>query len=90
MSLLICVLKQLFAMFVVQPWTVACALSQPHWPFLGLSSVSDRINVVCIEDSGRISYGCQDVIPDEISLRTSAPVSVSLGISPLNCGFCHD
>jgi hypothetical protein len=47
-----------------------------------------RANVICIESSGRVSYGCNDVIPDEVSAGLARPVE--LGLSSQDCGFCHD
>lgn len=47
-----------------------------------------RANVICIESSGRISFGCNDVVPDEIAARFTGPTH--LGLSSDDCGFCHD
>ena len=47
-----------------------------------------RPNIVCVESSGRISYSCNDLIPDEVSVRLALPIS--LGVSSQDCGFCHD
>ena len=47
-----------------------------------------RANVICIESSGRISFGCNDVVPDEIAARSTRPTH--LGLSSDDCGFCHD
>ena len=47
-----------------------------------------RANVICIESSGRISFGCNDVVPDEIAARFAGPAH--LGLSSDDCGFCHD
>lgn len=45
-------------------------------------------NIICVESSGRVSYGCNDVVPDEVSARLATPVE--LGLSSQDCGFCHD
>lgn len=50
-------------------------------------ATSARGNVICVESSGRISYGCDDIVPDE--LRVSG-VPLSFGFSSQDCGFCHD
>jgi hypothetical protein len=47
-----------------------------------------RPNIICVEPSGRTSYGCNDLIPDELSARLALPVT--LGLSSQDCGFCHD
>ena len=46
-------------------------------------------NIICVEASGRISYGCNDVVPDEMLVRLAA-VPLQLGLSSQDCGFCHD
>jgi hypothetical protein len=53
-----------------------------------LATAFGRANIICVESSGRVSYGCEDVIPDELVVRASAPLQ--LGISTQECGFCHD
>lgn len=54
-----------------------------------VSSAFGRANIICVESSSRISFGCDDVVPDEISV--SPPVSViQLGLSSVDCGMCHD
>jgi len=45
-------------------------------------------NVICVESSGRISYGCNDVVPDD--MRVSLAVPVQFGFSSQDCGSCHD
>jgi hypothetical protein len=47
-----------------------------------------RANLICIESSGRISFGCNDVVPDEIAAQFTGPTQ--LGLSSDDCGFCHD
>lgn len=47
-----------------------------------------RSNIICIESSGRISYGCNDVVPDE--MRANPAIPVPRGFSSEDCGFCHD
>lgn len=47
-----------------------------------------RTNIICVESSGRISYGCNDVVPDEVSAGLTTPAE--LGLSSQDCGFCHD
>ena len=47
-----------------------------------------RSNIICVESSGRISYGCDDVVPDE--MRTKPAIPVQFGFSSEDCGFCHD
>ena len=53
-----------------------------------VSTAFGRANVICIESSGRVSYGCDDVIPDEVSAGLARPVE--LGLSSQDCGFCRD
>ena len=52
------------------------------------TAFGSRANVICIESSGRISFGCNDVVPDEIAARFAGPTH--LGFSSDDCGFCHD
>ena len=52
------------------------------------TALGGRANVICIESSGRISFGCNDVLPDEIAARFAGPTH--LGLSSEDCGFCHD
>jgi hypothetical protein len=47
-----------------------------------------RPNVICIESSGRISYSCNDLVPDELNVHHTLPAS--LGVGSEDCGFCHD
>jgi len=53
-----------------------------------LPSVLGRPNIICVESSGRVSYGCNDLIPDELAARLGGPASA--GLSSQDCGFCHD
>ena len=52
-----------------------------------LPTAFGRPNIVCIEASGRVSFGCNDVIPDEVAVRFAAP---TFGFGSQACGFCHD
>ena len=45
-------------------------------------------NIICVESSGRVSYGCNDVVPDEASAGLAT--RVEWGLSSQDCGFCHD
>lgn len=47
-----------------------------------------RPNIICAESSGRVSYGCNDLVPDEVNLHLASPVS--FGVGSQDCGFCHD
>ena len=47
-----------------------------------------RSNIICVEASGRISYGCNDVVPDE--MRANPTIPVQFGFSSEDCGFCRD
>lgn len=47
-----------------------------------------RPNIICVESSGRVSYGCNDLVPDEVNLQLASPVS--FGVGSQDCGFCHD
>ena len=47
-----------------------------------------RPNLICVESSGRTSYGCNDLVPDEVSARLASPIT--LGLCSQDCGFCHD
>jgi hypothetical protein len=53
-----------------------------------LASVLGRPDIICVESSGRVSYGCNDLVPDELAARLG--VSPSAGLSSQDCGFCHD
>jgi hypothetical protein len=53
-----------------------------------LPSVLGRPNIICVESSGRVSYGCDDLVPDELAARFGVPASA--GLSAQDCGFCHD
>lgn len=58
------------------------------WVLIALApSVFTQTNVICVESSGRISYGCNDVVPDEMRVSL-APVQ--FGFSSEDCGLCHD
>ena len=59
------------------------------WVLIALApSAFTQPNVICVESSGRISYGCNDVVPDE--MRVNLAVPVHFGFSSEDCGFCHD
>ena len=51
-------------------------------------TIAGQPNLICVESSGRTSYGCNDLIPDEVSARLASPVT--LGTCSQDCGFCHD
>jgi hypothetical protein len=53
-----------------------------------VSTAFGRANVICVESSGRISFGCDDLVPDELRAGLSTPFE--LGLSSQDCGFCHD
>lgn len=54
-----------------------------------LPTTFGRVNVICVESSGRISFGCDDIVPDELRVG-SGSVPLQLGSSSQDCGFCHD
>lgn len=59
------------------------------WVLIALApSAFAQPNVICVESSGRISYGCNDVVPDEIRVKLAIPAEC--GFSSEDCGFCHD
>ena len=59
------------------------------WVLIALApSAFTQPNVICVESSGRISYGCNDVVPDEMHVNLAVPVQ--LGFSSEDCGVCHD
>ena len=59
------------------------------WVLIALApSAFAQPNVVCVESSGQVSYGCNDVVPDE--MRVNPAVPVQYGFSSENCGLCHD
>lgn len=59
------------------------------WVLIALApSAFTQPNVICVESSGRVSYGCNDVVPDEIRVNLAAPVQ--FGFSLEDCGLCHD
>ena len=59
------------------------------WVLIALApSAFTQPNVICVESSGRVNYGCNDVVPDEI--RANLAVPAPLGVSSEDCGFCHD
>ena len=47
-----------------------------------------RPNLICVESSGRITYACNDLVPDEVNVHLALPVSLGVGLQ--DCGFCHD
>ena len=47
-----------------------------------------RPNVICVEYSGRTSFGCEDLLPDDMVARIAVPPH--FGLSLQGCGFCHD
>jgi hypothetical protein len=51
-------------------------------------TILGRPNLICVESAGRTSYGCNDLVPDEVSARLALPVS--LEVCSQDCGFCHD
>lgn len=53
------------------------------------STAFGRANIICVESSGRISFGCDDMVPDELRVG-SIPLELQLGSSSQDCGFCHD
>jgi hypothetical protein len=59
------------------------------WVLIALApSAFTQPSVICVESSGRISYGCNDVVPDETRMNLAVPVQ--FGFSSEDCGFCHD
>ena len=58
------------------------------WVLIALAPTAfTQPNVICVESSGRVSYGCNDVVPDEMRV-SMAPVQ--FGLSSEDCGFCRD
>ena len=53
-----------------------------------LPSALGSPNIICVESSGRVSNGCNDLIPDELAVRLGVPPAA--GLSSQDCGFCHD
>lgn len=51
-------------------------------------SAFGRLNVICVESSGRTSFGCADVLPDDMVARVAVPSQFGLPLQ--GCGFCHD
>ncbi len=47
-----------------------------------------RPNVICVESSGRTSFGCDDVLPDDMVARIAVPPHLNSSLQ--GCGFCHD
>ena len=47
-----------------------------------------RPNVICVESSGRTSFDCADVLPDDMVARVAVPSQFRLPLQ--GCGFCHD
>lgn len=59
------------------------------WVLIALApSAFAQPNVICVESSGQISYGCNDVVPDEV--RGNLAVPAQFGFFSEDCGFCHD
>ena len=59
------------------------------WVLIALApSAFAQPNVICVESSGQISYGCNDVVPDEVRVNLAVPIQ--FGFSSKDCGFCHD
>ena len=54
-----------------------------------LPTAFGRPNIVCIEASGRVTFGCNDVVPDEVAARLAVPMPI-FGFGSQACGFCHD
>ena len=56
---------------------------------VGLVSTSvSCTNVICLELSGRIGYGCDDVVPDDMLVKLGT--AVQFGFPSQDCGTCHD
>jgi hypothetical protein len=53
-----------------------------------VSAAFGHDNVICVESSGRVSYGCEDVVPDEMA--ASVEVGFQAGLFSEDCGPCHD
>lgn len=53
-----------------------------------VSTTLGRANIICVESSGRISYGCNDLFPDEMIARLALPVTQAA--SSQDCEFCQD
>lgn len=51
-------------------------------------SAFTQSNVICVESSGRIGFGCNDLVSDEMGVNLAVPVQV--GFPSQDCGFCHD
>ncbi len=77
-------------------WYVAKVAMSPFWRILVsvlvltalVPTAFGRSNIICVESSGRVSYVCNDVVPDEVAARFA--VSVQFGPYSEDCGFCHD
>ena len=52
-----------------------------------LPTALGRPSIVCVEATGRVSLGCNDVVPDEIAVRMAGPI---FGFGSQACDFCHD
>ena len=48
-----------------------------------------RPDVLCVESSGRTSFGCADLLPDDMVVPHIANPP-HFGLSLQGCGFCHD
>jgi hypothetical protein len=67
----------------------SCRIVAAVWVLIALApSAFAQPNVICVESSGRISYSCNDVVPDDVAARFAVPTH--LGLSSEDCGFCHD
>lgn len=53
-----------------------------------LPTAFGRTNIVCLEASGRVSFGCNDIVPDEVAVRLAVRIPI-LGFGSEACGFCH-
>ena len=53
-----------------------------------LPTAFGRPDAICVESSGRTSFGCADVLPDDMGARIAVPPH--FGHPLQGCGFCHD
>jgi hypothetical protein len=51
-------------------------------------AILGRPDLICVEASGKVSYGCNDLVPDDMNVHLALPVT--LGSFLQDCGFCHD
>lgn len=51
-------------------------------------TILGRPDPICVEASGKVSYGCNDLVPDDINVHLALPAT--LGTFLQECGFCHD